>query len=299
MKKQLSKFCSILLSATLLISTSFIATGAKTIRADGDWIEISGEQSSADLFVEDYSNYTRKFILTGDVTMTDGFCPQYATTIQLDLNGHTLSDTSDKNAVVTVKTSQFGPASLYITDSSYGLGRIVGAEDKGCIFVDVNCEVHITDGVTLQDATNRTAVFVNQSATFTMTGGAIAENESLTKCPAKIGGAAVYGEMDSTITIDGTLIADNSCGNYPGGAICTIGKLALINATITNNTTTADGGALYLANPGNVKITNCIFTGNSAARGGAIYWGGGNLDLDTVTITGNTASQKGSGIFYS
>ena len=37
MKKQLSKFCSVLLSATLLISTSFIATSAKTIRADGDW----------------------------------------------------------------------------------------------------------------------------------------------------------------------------------------------------------------------------------------------------------------------
>jgi len=72
--------------------------------------------------------------------------------------------------------------------------------------------------------------------------------------------------------------------------------------TLTNGNSGAfDGGAIYNYDA-NLNIYNTVLSGNHAADGGAIYdYGAENLGYDTdvidSTISGNTASDDGGGIY--
>ena len=68
--------------------------------------------------------------------------------------------------------------------------------------------------------------------------------------------------------------------------------------TFTNNVASMGGGALYLNMPTDytVHIDNAEFTGNSARNGGAIFFKK-QLYMRNVTVTGNTATTKGGGVY--
>lgn len=124
-------------------------------------------------------------------------------------------------------------------------------------------------------------------------------------------GAALYmkneGDEEATLTIRNSTISGNTSTSR-GGAIyinstaSTITPVIVIeNSTFSGNTSGGGGGAIYLyGSNGPTLITNSTFTGNSADRGGALYL---NDDLSDVviansTFTGNTATSNGGGALY-
>ncbi|MEW5985446.1 MAG: choice-of-anchor Q domain-containing protein, partial [Chloroflexota bacterium] len=98
------------------------------------------------------------------------------------------------------------------------------------------------------------------------------------------------------VTLSGVTVAGGTADT--GGGIYTIGSLTLVNThLIANFSTDAEitgGGAIY--NEGDLLLQRSTISGNSAAdRGGGIYTNGSSATVTLVnsTITGNTASYGG------
>ena len=73
------------------------------------------------------------------------------------------------------------------------------------------------------------------------------------------------------------------------------GTVNLGNLTITHGKSGSGGG---IDNEGTLTLTNCTVSGNSASySGGGIYNSGDTLTLTNCTISGNSASYSGGGIF--
>jgi predicted Zn-dependent protease len=56
------------------------------------------------------------------------------------------------------------------------------------------------------------------------------------------------------------------------------------------------GGAIQVRVIWDLSITGCSFTDNTAVKGGAIYFNGGNLTIKGTTINGNNANYSGGGV---
>ena len=88
------------------------------------------------------------------------------------------------------------------------------------------------------------------------------------------GGAGINCLNFSSPTIKNCVIRNNStppAGAPSGGGLyCANSSPALINCTITQNTSLLNGGGIYLHNA-NPRISNCTISGNTANRGGGIY----------------------------
>ena len=148
-----------------------------------------------------------------------------------------------------------------------------------------------------------------------ISGGVISGNTS----NAGGGGLVNYGEA----FISGCTIHNNQATTR-GGAIWTSGELYLGTATIVGNQAKEAGGAIYYGNGSKGDLNSTVITSNSALDGGALYveqtaniifyapeitgnistlHGGGGitnygtLDIDGITVTGNTARSNGSGIW--
>ena len=80
-----------------------------------------------------------------------------------------------------------------------------------------------------------------------------------------------------------------------GGALYG-GITTLQDCTITGNTATDYGGAIY-NNQGNLTLTDCTISGNTAQIGGALR-DGETVTLTDCTISGNTASGDGGAFFF-
>ena len=74
------------------------------------------------------------------------------------------------------------------------------------------------------------------------------------------------------------------------------------NCTFVNITSTQEGGAIYLSLPGDLTITNCIFSQNTALDGSAIYYEETNLKtliLRSTFFYQNVAGENGAALFIS
>ena len=111
-----------------------------------------------------------------------------------------------------------------------------------------------------------------------------------------------------TYNIDGAVIKDNKAG-YGGGIYFldeipaeknVVFTVNLNYGDVTGNTATNDGGGIYLKgiNIGNSSSggKTCNVSGNTAKNGGGIFIENGNLKLDKVDISKNTATESGGGV---
>ena len=99
----------------------------------------------------------------------------------------------------------------------------------------------------------------------------------------------IKGQSESGTIINGT--GTNWIFSISNGA-----NVKIINLTLANGTQTR-GGAI--SNQGNLTVTGCTFTGNTATKiGGAIY-SFGNLTIINSKFTGNTAAEDGGAIYNS
>ncbi|MCP4550363.1 MAG: hypothetical protein GY835_28215, partial [bacterium] len=107
--------------------------------------------------------------------------------------------------------------------------------------------------------------------------------------------------IDSSLTINNSLVSGNQAMSYDGGGISVWdGSLVLINSTVSNNYASRVGGGIErtaAAGVSNVTLINSTVSGNYASQGGGIFSDGrGDLTLINSTVAGNTAALSTTGI---
>lgn len=120
---------------------------------------------------------------------------------------------------------------------------------------------------------------------------------------------AGHSRLDGLIIEGGNADGEGSNSNgaglleYPAGNANTM----VVNCVFRNNHATGDGGAVYVAVDGSYAVGNfvqCVFYGNTAARGAASFVRMGGVKADYydqnfyhITATGNNSSVSGAGAF--
>jgi predicted outer membrane repeat protein len=115
------------------------------------------------------------------------------------------------------------------------------------------------------------------------------------------GGAIVF--LDAELLIEDSVFTNNSTqqstNNSAGGAIQIIrGQVTIRRTTFNDNTAFQGGGAIQFSDSNaDHIIEECVFTGNTADRGGAIWWLSGAEGTVTDTLfDDNTAGVDGGAV---
>ncbi|MBI4826970.1 MAG: right-handed parallel beta-helix repeat-containing protein [Nitrospirae bacterium] len=111
-------------------------------------------------------------------------------------------------------------------------------------------------------------------------------------------GINLNGGAGTHIITNVSLTGNTTTGN--GGAIYCVNCVVTIDNSTINDNTAGSGGALYFLNPSvNATITDTFIQGNEATGtlGGAIYMGNGAESLTNVMLTGNKANTNGGAIY--
>ncbi len=120
--------------------------------------------------------------------------------------------------------------------------------------------------------------------TVTLDGGAVSTADPM-----------VQNEGTLTVNPDAVLQNANSTGN--GGAIRSADGVVELKGSVSGNTA-AKGGAVY-ASGGDVILNGGTLSGNTAADGGALYYSGsGVLSITDGSVSGNSASGGSGGAVY-
>lgn len=118
----------------------------------------------------------------------------------------------------------------------------------------------------------------NYAPRFTMTGGSIHHNEQ-----TKWNGTVSMNSPNSTFTMRGGTIRDNTCSYGGGGVECGSGTVNLEGGTIANNKAGEYGGGVYLwqalSNPPSCTLSDTTITGNTAPYGGGVGLLGAKLEI--------------------
>ena len=138
-----------------------------------------------------------------------------------------------------------------------------------------------------------------------ITGGTL-DNMTITDNEGCCGGAGIWTNGNNcTWTMTNSIIDGNS-GDWGGGLAILGGDVngaepTLINVTISNNTASSNGGAVWtvggLTTP---TFRNCTFTGNTAYgfdMGGTFWLMGGTTSLTDCLISDNTVPYAAAGIW--
>ncbi|MCY2940153.1 MAG: hypothetical protein NTV50_00615 [Planctomycetota bacterium] len=128
----------------------------------------------------------------------------------------------------------------------------------------------------------------NTRGTITITNSTISGNTSSTS-----GGILNYY---GTLTVTNSTISGNT--SYNGGAIWNNSNLTITNSTLSGNTskTFGKGGGIYNRYDGILNIANTTLASNTANLGGGIF-NGGALTLTNSTLSGNSVTTNGGGIY--
>jgi len=221
------------------------------------------------------------WFLVTDVTVSAEMQIKTATTLNLCLNGHTITGYTGKNARAYSTTKDLA-TTINISDCTaktengvYTAGKITGFTNT-----------HTDSGAG--------GIYIRAGGTLNFYDGII-EN-----CVSATGGAAIYVHTATANIYDG-LITNNKALNgttkkHGGGVFLYKATLNVYDGEISFNE--ADqGGGIYVRDS---VVTLCggKITNNAAAWGGGIAFANGNctLDMQGGEITDNTASGNGGGV---
>ena len=103
----------------------------------------------------------------------------------------------------------------------------------------------------------------------------------------------------------GGTITGNSTTDDGGGIYLNGGSFLMNNGEISNNSSSTDGGGVCIANNGNFTMNNGDITGNGkisgklTRNGGGVYLDGGTLTVNAGNISENAATASGGGVYIS
>lgn len=106
-------------------------------------------------------------------------------------------------------------------------------------------------------------------------------------------GNSIWNSRIEGFTFRGFTSSQQGAAVSYGGACVGI---ALHDCTFSNNSTTAFGGGVYIADSMGVEITDCEFSGNRAAEGGGINLHRTNTEIRRCRFTNNSAVSLGGGV---
>ncbi|MEM8642571.1 MAG: choice-of-anchor Q domain-containing protein, partial [Cyanobacteria bacterium P01_G01_bin.54] len=147
--------------------------------------------------------------------------------------------------------------------------------------------ITLTDSTVSSNSSNRHGGGVwARSRTITLTNSTVTGNSS------RLSAAGTYSQ---TIHMTDSVVSNNTSGDLGGGVYFT-GTGTITDSTISGNSSASKGGGMYFRN--NLTITNSTFSDNVSNRGGSIYSrGGGTVNIINTTISGNSSSDRGGGLF--
>ena len=198
-----------------------------------------------------------------------------------------------------------------LTLSNVEISDVTAASHGGAIY-------SLAGGLTLTDVTidNATSTKGDGGAINQQTDAFIATHLTISNSTAGGSGGAIYITDGSTFALDSNVngistINDNTSGAYGGGIYFRGGSMNITDAYIYNNAAASDkdGGGLFVNSSGTITITTSTFgnstdstvvnnNGNTAARGAGIFVYSGNLEMVNSTISGNTATKDGGGLYF-
>ena len=192
-----------------------------------------------------------------------------------------------------------GGGTLTMTGGAITNNSSTNSNNGGGVYVDGNSTFTATGGTIGGDgsgnsAQNGGAIYIAASGKVELKGATISYNTSETSG----GGVANYG----TFEISSGSINNNTSG-HNGGGVNNNGTLTMTGGTIANNTATADGGGVYVAADKTFNMTSGSsstpsISGNQAKNGGGVYLvATGILGMGVGTISGNTATVDGHGVY--
>ncbi len=181
--------------------------------------------------------------------------------------------------------------SLTIDASALDGGIIIDGNSNSSIFgvsggSSVFNRLTITNGQNVEGG----GLFVMGSSTLlTLTDCAVSGNR------ADLGGAAIFGLNNCTLTLNGCTVSDNSAGNTgisAGGGIRFVsGTLTINNSTLSGNSISGAGGGIY--NNATMTLRNCTFSGNSSSDGGGIANGvSASATINNCIVADNSAPEN-------
>ena len=210
-------------------------------------------------------------------------------------NGHTIkvSDYAGEDKTITASNTD---GALLIEENKNITIDLAGCTLNGSssqnYLIWVNGTLMITDSAGGGKIGGGTGGIVLQGGTLTMTGGTIAGNSD--------GGVVVDDNMpgmNSTFILNGGSIKGNT-GIYGGGVKVFNGSFELRSGSITGNSATK-GGGVYVSGGGTFTMTGGSITNNTASGAGGGVFAVSSSNGVVMTggeISGNTAENYGGGV---
>lgn len=230
----------------------------------------------------------------------------------MTIDNSTISGNSARDGGGVSNYSYYGSISLTIQNNSVINGNMANDVDSdgGGVY---NNTTYGDALVTIANSTisGNTAVADNAGGiyNYTISGTAtIMVNDTIiTGNNAGDDGAGLYNfsyynaatMMINDSTISGNTALENGGGMY-NLTVDGTAALAIENSAISGNNATYNGGGLYnysAFGPVTSVITNSTISGNSANQGGGIYQNDGTGELNHVTVSKNSATTSGGGLF--
>lgn len=195
------------------------------------------------------------------------------------------------NLTATPTYSGAGPTAVTFTGESKAGVIIDGGNARQLFAVDTTTVNLSFSNITFQNAnTGNSGGAVGIASN--VTGNLSFSNCDFISNDANYAGAVEFYYMNGTV--DGCTFTGNT--GQTGGAIDMHNSttVTITNSTFTGNQATLDyGGAIW----GNVNLDNVTFTNNSAANlGGAIFTGGGTNTYNRVYFNNNQAASNGGAL---
>ena len=140
-------------------------------------------------------------------------------------------------------------------------------------------------------------VFV-YSGTFNMYGGSVSNNHALGSYAS--GGGVFVNKLGAFILYGGVVngnISDHTSQGGGGAYVLGDGRFEMHGGTISNNIATAAmGGGVSIAKS-DFTITGGLITGNTATKGGGVFYSSSAANISNATISNNTVSVSGGGVY--
>jgi predicted outer membrane repeat protein len=173
----------------------------------------------------------------------------------------------------------FGSTVSGNTAGNGSLGRVINPGDGGGIWSGTDVTMNASSTVTGNTANgNGGGIFARRSVT--VNGGTVSNNMAVT---------TTYDDMGNPT-------------NGNGGGIYALLDVTLNGGLVTGNSADFNGGGIYNdSQGGNIDINSgAVVSNNNAGHdGGGIWNRGGNVSIDSSTITGNQANNNGGGLWMS
>ncbi len=110
-------------------------------------------------------------------------------------------------------------------------------------------------------------------------------------------GGGLFIHQGAEVTLDTCLFESNNA-LAEGGAVASFGRLSVHNCVFQGNVA-AHGGAIYGASEGSIELNSSTFIANSATRSGGALFQAGTATLADVQLTANSSLGVGGAVWSS